>query len=122
LGNIDSLVVLQRPARNDTGDIFQYASYQPGARLVKLSPPTADGTLETLFPSANLLAGADAAMFQGVDISSCDISFDAKQIVLSARTSQTTHYGLYVLTLDDGSVDALPTDPGRDYTNPIWLP
>ncbi len=48
LVNIDSLVVLQRPARNDMGDIFQYTSYIPNtpsgkaARLVKLTPPTAD--------------------------------------------------------------------------------
>ena len=56
LANVDSLVILQRPKRNDMGDIFQYTSYVPGARLVKLSPPTADGTLETMFPSDALLA------------------------------------------------------------------
>src|SRR5882672_11095750 len=43
LSNVDSLVILQRPKRNDTGDIFQYTSYVAGARLVQLSPPTADG-------------------------------------------------------------------------------
>lgn len=128
LGNIDSLVVLQRPARNDMGDIFQYTSYIPrtpsgeGARLVKLTPPTADGQQETLFPSAELLAGPDAAMFQDVDISGYDISFDANEIVLSARSATTSHYGLYVLTLSTGQVDVLPTDPGRDYVNPIWIP
>ena len=44
LGSVDSLVILQRPKRNDAGDIFQYTSYIPGAHLVTLSPPTADGT------------------------------------------------------------------------------
>jgi hypothetical protein len=128
LGNIDSLVVLQRPARNDMGDIFQYTSYIPKtpsgatARLVKLTPPTADGKQETLFPSAELLAGPDAAMFQDTDISGYDISFDANEIVISARTAMTSHYGLYVLTLSTGQVDAIPTDPGRDYVNPIWMP
>ena len=128
LGNVDSLVVLQRPARNDMGDIFQYTSYVPrtpsgaGARLLKLSPPTADGQQETLFPSAELLAGPDGALFQDVDISSYDISFDANEIVISARTAMTSHYGLYVLTLSTGQVDVIPTDPGRDYVNPIWLP
>ncbi len=128
LGNIDSLVVLQRPARNDMGDIFQYTSYVPrapsgaGARLVKLTPPTADGTKETLFPTDALMSGPDGAMFQDVDISGYDISFDANEIVISARTSTTSHYGLYVLTLSSGEVDVVPTDPGRDYVSPIWLP
>jgi hypothetical protein len=140
LGTVDSLLVVQRPARNDMGDIFQYTSYIPRtasgagaeygacltagdcARLVKLSPPTADGTLETVFPSQQLLASADGAMFQDVDISSYDISFDANEIVISARTSVTSHYGLYVLTLSTGQVDVIPTDPGRDYISPIWLP
>ena len=36
LGNVDALVILQRPSRNDMGDIFQYTSYVPGARIVKL--------------------------------------------------------------------------------------
>ena len=48
LGNVESLIILQRPKRNDNGDIFQYTSYIPGARLVQLSPPTADGTLTTI--------------------------------------------------------------------------
>ena len=53
LGNVDSLVILQRPKRNDMGDIFQYTSYVPTARLVKLSPPTADGTLtKEIMPDA----------------------------------------------------------------------
>jgi len=122
LGNVDALIILQRPSRNDMGDIFQYTSYVPGAKLVKLTPPTADGQLETIFPSASLLAGPDAASYQDVDVSGYDISFDAKKIVFSGRTNQTSHYGLYILTLADGSVDALPVDGGRDYVSPIWLP
>ncbi|HEY5936913.1 MAG TPA: hypothetical protein VIU61_19825, partial [Kofleriaceae bacterium] len=43
LGNVDALIILQRPKRNEMGDIFQYTSYLPGARIIKLSPPTADG-------------------------------------------------------------------------------
>jgi hypothetical protein len=105
------------PAPYRAGDIFQYTSYEPGARLVKLSPPTADGTLETIFPTA-----AHAAEFPDVDVSGYDISFDAKQIVFSARLGTTTHFGLYILSLADGAVDAVPVDPGRDYISPIWLP
>src|SRR5215217_1147960 len=77
LGSVDALVILQRPKRNDMGDIFQYTSYVPTARLVKLSPPTADGTLTTL------CCDKAGAMFANIDISSYDISFDAKQIVFA---------------------------------------
>ncbi len=117
LGSVDALVVLQRPKRIESGDIFQYTSYVAGARLVKLSPPTADGTLETLFPTA-----AQGAEFATADISGYDISFDAKQIVFSAKLRAQDRYGLFILTLADGSVDQMFTDAGRDYVSPIWLP
>src|SRR5687767_337222 len=116
LGNVDSIVILQRPKRNDMGDIFQYTSYVPTARLVKLSPPTADGTLTTLCCDK---AGAEYA---NVDISGYDISFDAKQIVFSGKLSGGERYGLHMLNLSDGSVTQIMTDPGRDYVSPIFLP
>jgi hypothetical protein len=40
---VDPLVILQRPRRNDSGDIFQYTSYVAGARLIQLPPPAAGG-------------------------------------------------------------------------------
>lgn len=116
LGNVDSLIILQRPKRNDMGDIFQYTSYVPKARLVKLSPPTADGTLTTLCCDK---AGAE---FANIDISSYDISFDAKQIVFAGKLDANQRYGLFLLTLADGSVTQIATDPGRDYVNPVFLP
>ncbi|HEX5063674.1 MAG TPA: hypothetical protein VFV99_30055 [Kofleriaceae bacterium] len=116
LGNVDSLVILQRPKRNDMGDIFQYTSYVPTARLVKLSPPTADGTLTTLCCDK---AGAE---FADIDISSYDISFDAKEIVFSGKLKGSDRYGLFRLTLESGAVTQIATDPGRDYVNPIYLP
>src|SRR5690349_8697807 len=91
LGNVDALVILQRPKRNDMGDIFQYTSYVPTARLVKLSPPTADGTLTTLCCDK---AGAE---FSDIDISSYDISFDAKEIVFAGKLSGNERYGLFRL-------------------------
>src|SRR5689334_13188914 len=94
LGNVDSLVILQRPKRNDMGDIFQYTSYVPKARLVKLSPPTADGTLTTLCCDK---AGAE---FADIDISSYDISFDAKEIVFAGKLKSSERYGLFRLTLE----------------------
>src|SRR5690242_16880915 len=116
LGNVDSLIILQRPKRNDMGDIFQYTSYLPGARLVKLSPPTADG-VQT--PICCDKAGPE---FANIDISGYDISFDAKQIVFAGKLDANSHYGLFILTIDTGNVEEIATDPGRDYTNPIFLP
>lgn len=118
LSSVDALVILQRPRRNDTGDIFQYASYMPGARLVKLQPPTADGTLTTL------CCDQGGATFKNVDISSYDLSFDARSIVLSARLGpeETDKYGLFLVQLADGAITQIATDPQRDYVSPIFLP
>jgi len=116
LGSVDSLVILQRPRRNDTGDIFQYTSYKAGARLVQLSPPTADGKLTTICCDK---AGAE---FANVDISSYDISFDAKSIVFAAKLRAEDTYGIYLLQLSDGHVDPIVVDPGRDTVSPIFVP
>jgi hypothetical protein len=116
LGNVDSLVILQRQARNDMGDIFQYTSYIPGARLVKLSPPTASGKLTVL------CCDTQGAEFANVDISSYDISFDGKQIVFAANLGNGGRYGLFLLTLADNSVVQIASDPMKDYVTPIFLP
>src|SRR6478672_10066007 len=116
LGNVDALVILQRPKRNDMGDIFQYTSYIPGAKLVKLSPPTADGKQTVICCDK---AGPEYA---NIDISGYDISFDAKTIVFAGKLAENQKYGLFILTLADGHVEQIATDPGRDYTNPIFLP
>jgi hypothetical protein len=70
--DVDSIVFLQRTARMGTGNVFDYTDYKPGGRLVKLSPPSADGKL------VNLTA---APMFKDADIMAWDLSFDAKTIV-----------------------------------------
>lgn len=111
----DSIVFLQRPARNGMGDIFQYTSYIPGARIVKLTPPTADGKLEVL-----CCDGVEG--FEQADISGYDLSFDAREIVFSAKLDGGQTYGLFILTLDDGGVEQIPTNPNRDYVSPIFLP
>jgi hypothetical protein len=116
LGSIQSLIVLERVARNDTGDIFQYTSYVPGARLLSLSPPAADGTLTAICCDK---AGPEYAK---IDISSYDLSFDAKSIVFAGKLAANQSYGLFILQLADGSVTQLATDPQRDYVSPIFLP
>ncbi len=116
LGDVDALIVLQRPARNEMGDIFQYTSYEPGARLIKLEPPTADGVRTTICCDK---AGAE---FANIDISGYDISFDAKQIVFSAKLSAGDPYALFLLALDSGAVTQVRSDPMRDLVTPIFLP
>ncbi len=116
LDGVDEIVFIQRPRRMAGGDIFQYSSYLPTARLVKLSPPTADGTLSELCCSKYGPEYAD------VNIGSYDISFDAREIVLSARLSSDQRYGLFVLSLDNDTIEQLPTDPNRDYVYPIFVP
>jgi hypothetical protein len=116
LDGIDSLVFLQRAARNETGDIFQYTSYEPGARLVKLSPPTADGKLTELCCSN---AGSE---FAAIDISGYDLSFDAREIVFAGKLNASSHYGLFLLHLDTGVVDEIHSDPNADYFNPLFVP
>jgi hypothetical protein len=116
LSSVDSLIILQRPKRNDVGDIFQYTSYKAGAKIIKLSPPTADGKREVI--CCNQFPG-----FENVDISGYDLSFDAREIVFSAALSDGERYGLFVMNLTDGTApEQLPTDPGRHYTSPIFLP
>jgi hypothetical protein len=115
LSNVDSLIILQRPKRNDVGNVFAYDSYKPGARLVQLKPPAANGTVTPI------CCGQDPD-FKNVDIEKYDISFDAKTIVFSARRGSDPSYGLYLLQLSDGKITQVATDPMRDFVSPIFLP
>lgn len=115
LDGIDSVVFLQRPSRNEMGDIFQYTSYIAGARIVKLSPPTADGELTVICCDQD-------PEFAAADISGYDLSFDAREIVFAAKLSADTNYGLFRVTLEDGVIEQIPTDPNRDYVQPVYLP
>ena len=114
LDEVDAIVFLERQPRDSgLGNVFAYQSYVPGARIMKLSPPTADGEL-------TVLCCDDRPDFEEVDIIDFDVSFDAKTIVFSAKLSQGQRYGLFLLHLDTGEVDQLPTDPGSDYVYPTF--
>jgi hypothetical protein len=116
LDEVDSIVFIERQARmGGMGDIFQYNSYVAGAKLVKLSPPTADGTRTEI-------CCTQESGYEGMDIIDFDLSFDAKTIVLSGRPSQDQRYGLYLLDVESGDIEQLPTDPGSDYVYPTFLP
>jgi hypothetical protein len=115
LDGIDSIVFLQRKKQNETGDIFQYRSYHPTARIVTLTPPTADGQLDVLCCEG--IAG-----FENVDIASYDLSFDAREIVFAGKLAANQTYGLFLYRRDDHTVEQLATDPTRDYQYPVFLP
>jgi hypothetical protein len=124
LGEVQSLVILQRTARNEMGDIFQYASYQPGAKIVTLSPPTADGDVKVICCDQN-------ADFAEADISGYDLSFDANvdeagnahgEIVFSAMRNSSETYGLYIMSLETGAIEQIYSDPGRHYVSPVFAP
>ena len=116
LEDVNAIVFIERQPRMDgMGDIFQYQSYVPGARLMKLSPPTADGTLTPI------CCDQDAA-FAEVDIIDFDINYGADQIVFSARIGGDERYQLYLLRLETGEITPIPTDPNFDYVYPAFLP
>lgn len=117
LDNVQAIVFIQRQARMDgLGNVFAYDSYIPGAKLMMLSPPTADGT------ATELCCDNLSADYSQIDIMAYDISFDARSIVLSAKLSPDQHYGLFLLTLASGDVEQLPTDPDHDFVYPTFLP
>ena len=116
LDEVEAIVFIQRAARMDgLGDIFQYESYVPGAKLMKLSPPTADGTVTELCCSGQ-------SEYAEVDIIDFDLSFDARSVVFSARLTADQRYGLFLLDLASGDVEQLPTDPDADFVYPTFLP
>jgi hypothetical protein len=46
--DVQAIVFLQRMPRTDQGNVFEYTSFVPGGRLVKLEPPSANGQLTDL--------------------------------------------------------------------------
>jgi hypothetical protein len=120
-------VFLQRTPRGDQGNVFDYTSYAPGGRLVKLEPASANGTLVTLFPTEAICAqsqrddGSCAGYMASFDIMSYDINFNADRIVLSARGDGTDGYQLFTVAAD-GSDPRQITAGGNDYVYPLYLP
>jgi hypothetical protein len=111
--DVRAVVFLQRVARNDgVGNVFDYTSFQPGGRLVKLEPPSADGKLTVL---------TSDPMFANADIMAWDLSFDAKTIVLSARRQSDRTYQLFIMNVD-GSNPKQITEGPDDYVYPIFVP
>jgi hypothetical protein len=110
--DVKAILFLQRMPRTDSGNVFDYQSFVPGGRLVKLEPPSADGTLTVL---------TSDPMFDGADIQSYDISFDAQSVVFSARLADSGKYQIFSMNIDGTNLKQL-TEGGNDYVYPLYLP
>jgi hypothetical protein len=123
--DVQAIVFVQRKPRTDAGNVFEYTSYVPGGRLVMLSPPSADGTLTDLTAlaakTATLADPANPVSFEGADIMSYDLSFDAKAVVFSARLGDSDRYQIFTMNLDGTELKQL-TNGGNDYVYPTFLP
>ena len=110
---MQAILFLQRVPRGDQGNVFDYTSYAPGARLVKLEPPSADGKLTVLFPTAEhcVAMGMQDTCVDQVDIMSYDLYFNADSIVFSARTPDSGQYQLFTMSVD-GSAASLQAADG----------
>ena len=115
---------------NDAGNVFDYATFHPGGRLVSLSPPSANGHLTVVFPTeqtCTALLGADAPAADigdcvaGSDIMSYDLSFDAKSVVFSARIPGESNFQIFSMNLDGTNPKQLTTG-GNDFVYPLYLP
>jgi Hydrazine synthase alpha subunit middle domain len=124
---VRSIVFLQRKPRTDAGNVFEYTSFVPGGRLVMLSPPAADGQLTDLTAlaakvhNATVTSPSDMISFDGADVMSYDLSFDAKSVVFSARTADSGSYQIFSMNLDGTNLKQL-SEGGNDYVYPMYLP
>ncbi len=95
------------------GQVMDYLRYNPGGRLEVRDLAT--GKVE------NIIAGE---RFARADISSLDVSFDAKKVVFSMKLSSDDHYHLYVADLERGpdgfNIHQLTFGPADDM-NPVWV-
>jgi hypothetical protein len=122
---VRAIVFLQRKPRTDAGNVFEYTSFVPGGRLVMLEPPSANGTLTDLTALAGQIATlkdpTHPVSFEGADIMSYDLSFDAKSVLFSARLADSGQYHIFSMNLDGTELKQL-TEGGNDFVYPLYLP
>ncbi len=121
-GGLSAIVYVQR-APADTGNVFDYQNGAGGANLFSLTPPSASGSKKNL-------TNFDKA----ADINSLDLSFDARELVFSARLAGADdHFHLFRVNVDGSNpCDAVNnkvsqgpcqiTMGGNDEVYPIYLP
>ena len=124
---VRSVIFLQRMPRTDAGNVFEYTSFVPGGRLVTLTPPSANGQLTDLTAlaakthNAGVTSPTDMVSFDGADIMSYDLSFDALSVVFSARLADSNNYQIFSMNLDGTNLKQL-TEGGNDFVYPAYLP
>jgi hypothetical protein len=122
-GNVDALVFAKRMHTTvgddgkveiniggGTSQVIDYGRYVPGGGVFLLSPARQDGTLTNLTKN-----------FTTADISGLDLSFDAKEVVYSMKTSGDDHYHIYTQRLDSDQ-PSQRTFGEADDINPIYAP
>jgi hypothetical protein len=109
---VKAVVFMQRMALSNAGNVFDYTSYEPGGRIVKLEPPAANGKLTVL---------TSDPMWDGADFMAWDLSFDAKSIVFAARLKSDAHYQIFSMNLDGTNIRQL-TEGDVDHVYPVYLP
>jgi len=116
--DVKAIMFLQRVPHNDTGNVFDYATAvaptatATGAHLAMLSPPSANGKLTIL---------TSDPMFDGADIMSYDLNFDATKVVFAAHLAGDSNYQLFSMNLDGTNIKQL-TEGGNDYVYPVFIP
>lgn len=112
LADVSAIVFVQRTPVTGTGNVFDYTMYNPGGRLVKLSPPGPNGKLQVL---------TSGPLFENADVMAWDLSFDAQTIAFSARLQGADHYHLFLIGVD-GSNPRQITEGPYDYVYPVFIP
>src|SRR5207244_2226852 len=87
LAGIRSIAYVQRTVK-DTGNVFDYAAGGTDGNLFTLTPPTASGVKKNL------------TRWQGGDVNSVDLSFDARELAFSGRAPGEDHYHLFRINVD----------------------
>ncbi len=98
-----------------TDQVIDYLRYVPGGGVFTLTPPRPDGKLENI-----------TAAYPHADVNGLDVSFDAKRVTFSMKTSGDDKYHIYVADIDPGTdgkhnIHQL-TFGARDDVMPVFLP
>jgi hypothetical protein len=120
LAGIQSIVYIQRTDQS-TGNVFDYLGSGTDANLFTLSPPSASGVRTNL------------TNWQGADIQSADLSFDAREIAFAARGPGDSNFHIWRINVDGSNpCDAAAgkqtlgacqiTDGPNDEAYPTYMP
>ncbi len=101
---------------NGTDQVIDYLRYVPGGGVYTLTPPRPDGRLDNI-----------TAAFPNADVNGLDVSFDAKQVVFSMRTSEDDTFHVFLADVAPGpkgdhNLRQLTFGKTRHDVMPIFVP